>query len=421
MTTATLSPSINMLAKEKVGNSSAETQSPLPGVLIYSPQLLPTVQHYVREHAFRLRRYRPVLAGRRRVEGTPLGDIESFTFPSGTMGRLRELNFLLTGFDSALASFIRHHRIELIHAHFGPGGTEIIGTAVRLAIPLVVTFHGWDVKLGAEASAPMSLYERLYRRRLPRLFRDAKKVICVSASWRSRVLALGCPPEKAHTNYLGVDSTFFDGIRHSHRPASILYVGRLVRRKGVHTLLEALQRLRVSIPGVHLTIVGEGPEQIQLEKAVHEFDLPVRFLGKRNSTEIRELLRTSAVLCAPSTTDGRAVPEALGLVVLEAQAMSVPVVATRNGGIPEAMEDGQTGLLVDEESPTALADALAKLLESHAMNRAFGERARSFVCDRFDIARCYRALEDIYDDIMAGARAGRPLDREGYDQRTAIE
>ncbi len=407
MTTSMLTPSFDMLASEQAWNSNAEAQSPRPGVLIYSPQLLPTVQHYVREHAFRLRRYRPVLAGRRRVEGTPIGDFESFTFPSSAVGWLREFNFLLTGIDSELASFIRHHRIELIHAHFGPGGTEIISTAARLGIPLVVTFHGWDVKLGAEASARMSPYERLYRRRLPWLFRDAKKIICVSGSWRDRVLSLGCPPEKAHTNYLGVDSNFFDGVRETLRPASILYVGRLVRRKGVHTLLEALQLLRVRVPDVHLTIVGEGPEQNQLEKTAQELDLPVHFLGKRNSAEIRELLRTSTVLCAPSTTAGGEVPEALGLVVLEAQAMSVPVVATRNGGIPEAMEDGQTGLLVNEDSPSALADALARLLGNQSMNRTFGERARSFVCDRFDITRCYSALEDIYDDVMAGARTNR--------------
>lgn len=408
MTTSMLSPALNTFASQQAEISSAETRSQLPGVLIYSPQLLPTVRHYVREHAFRLRRYRPVLAGRRRVEGTPIGDFENFTFPSSAVGWLREFNFLLTGIDSELASFIRHHRIELIHAHFGPGGTEIIATAARLGIPLVVTFHGWDVKLGAEAAARVSPYERLYRRRLPWLFRDAKKVICVSDSWRDRVLALGCPPDKAHTNYLGVDSAFFDGVRSNFDPASILYVGRLVRRKGVHTLLEAVHLLRERIAGVQLTIVGEGPEQNQLERSAKEQNLPVTFLGKRNSAEIRDLLRTSAVLCAPSTTANGEVPEALGLVVLEAQAMSVPVVATRNGGIPEAVEDGNTGLLVDEESPASLADALAKLLGDQAVNRTFGERARNFVCHRFDIARCYSSLEDIYDSILADARRGRP-------------
>ncbi|MGA8729169.1 MAG: glycosyltransferase [Terracidiphilus sp.] len=419
MTKTMLSPTFDMPALEQGVNSSAKMQNQLPGVLIYSPQLLPTVQHYVREHASRLRRYRPVLAGRRHVHGTPFGEFESFTFPSSAIGWLREFNFLLTGIDSELASFIRRHRIDLIHAHFGPGGTEIISIAARLGIPLVVTFHGWDVKLGAETTTPTSPYERLYRRRLPWLFRDARKLICVSSSLRNRVLALGCPPDKTHTNYLGVDSTLFDGIRSSFDPTSILFVGRLVRQKGVRTLLEALQLLRDRVAGVHLTIVGEGPEQGHLERIVTEQHLPVRLVGKRDSTEIRELLRTSAVLCAPSTTAGGELPEALGLVVLEAQAMSVPVVATRNGGIPEAMEDGKTGLLVDEESPAALADALAKLLGDPPMNWTFGKRARNFVCDRFDITRCYSSLEDIYDGIMSTARAERAANDNAATSRQA--
>ena len=267
--------------------------------------------------------------------------------------------------------------------------------AKRLGIPLIVTFHGWDVKLGAEAEAPMSLYERLYRRRLPHLLHQSSDVICVSRSWRDRVIELGCPPEKVRTNYLGVDSRFFDGVRGEFDPLSIIFVGRLVRRKGVHHLIEALHLLRDGGVNARLTIVGEGPESDQLKRTATEQRLPVCFLGKRTPGQIRELLRETAVLCAPSTTAGGEVPEALGLVLLEAQAMSVPVVATRNGGIPETLDDGQTGYLVDEESPNDLAAALATLLDNVALNRSFGQRARTFVCDRFDIDRCYRTLEDL--------------------------
>jgi colanic acid/amylovoran biosynthesis glycosyltransferase len=153
-----------------------------------------------------------------------------------------------------------------------------------------------------------------------------------------------------------------------------------------------------------LTIVGEGPESDQLKRTAEEESLPVRFLGKKSPAEIRELLRQAAVLCAPSTTAGGEIPEALGLVLLEAQAMSVPVVATRNGGIPETLEDGRTGYLVEEESPAALADALAKLLNDEALNRSFGQRARALVCDRFDIDRCYGALEKLYDQIKERGR-----------------
>ena len=79
---------------EGLPDSVAQNRGELPGVLIYTPQLLSTVQHYVREHAVRLRRYRPILAGRRRVEGTPFDDIPHFTFQSGLRGRLREFRFV---------------------------------------------------------------------------------------------------------------------------------------------------------------------------------------------------------------------------------------------------------------------------------------------------------------------------------------
>ena len=397
----------DLTAMEGLPDFGAQNRGELPAVLIYTPKLLSTVQHYVREHAVRLRRYRPILAGRRRVEGTPFDDIPHFTFPLGFRGRLREFRFVLTGENKELATFITRHGIRLVHAHFGPGGTEIMPLADRLGIPLIVTFHGWDVKLGPETRGRVSAYERLYRRRLPLLFKQASKVICVSRNWADRVIALGCPPEKVQTNYLGVDSSFFDGAREGFDPMSLLFVGRLVRRKGVHVLIEAIRLLRERFPNVYLTVVGEGPEQSTLETMAKQRNLPVQFLGKKSSREIRTILRQSAVLCVPSTTAEGEVPEALGLVLLEAQAMRVPVVASRNGGIPEAVEDGKTGLLVDEDSPAALAEALGKLISDVAVNRSFGESARTLVCERFDIERCYEGLETIYDGVLHPGTFGK--------------
>jgi glycosyltransferase involved in cell wall biosynthesis len=373
-------------------------------VLIYTPHLLSTVQHYVREHAVRLRRYRPVFAGRRRVEGTSVDDFPNFTFESGLAARCREFRFLLTGDDGALHAFIRRHRIKLIHAHFGAGGVEIMSLAARVGIPLVVTFHGWDVKLKTETATHGSPYQRLYRWRLPELFLRSSEMICVSECWRSRLIKLGCPAEKVHTNYLGVDNTFYDGVRGQFDPSSIIFVGRLVKQKGVHTLLQALSLLRNRGVDARLTIVGDGPELTQLQRIATEQHLPVSFLGKKTPREIRELLRYTAVLCAPSSTAGGEAPEALGLVLLEAQAMGVPVIATRNGGMPETVEDGRTGYLVDQDAPPAMAAALEALLGNEAVNRSFGQRARAFVCSQFDIDRGYRALEDLYERINHHSR-----------------
>jgi len=373
----------------------------LPGLLIYAPHLLPMGQMYVREHAIRMQRYKPVLAGRRRVEGISIEGIPSFTVDDGGFSALRELRFMVTGNNAGLADFIVKHRVKIIHAHFGPGAAEIMPLAAQLNIPLVVTFHGWDLKIRGERKKFASGYERLYRWRLPRLLRQASEIVCVSRNWHERILTFGCPPEKVRTNYLGIDSQFFDGNRGQFDPLSIIYVGRLIRRKGVHTLLKALEILRDRGVRAKLTIVGDGPEAEKLKAFALQGKLPVSFLGKRTPVEIRELLRQTAVLCAPSTTAEGEMAEALGLVLLEAQAMGVPVVGTRNGGIPETFEDGQTGFLVDQESPSGLADALVKLLGDESVNRAFGQRARAHICERFDIAQSHKSLEELYDRVLA--------------------
>jgi colanic acid/amylovoran biosynthesis glycosyltransferase len=380
-----------------------------PGVLIYTPHLLPPGQHYVREHALRLQRYSAVLAGRRSVDGMPLDPIPSFTIGSNFRRRLREFHFLLTGGDSTLAAFAQRHNVQLIHAHFGPGGAEIMGVAERLQIPLIVTFHGWDAKLPTEIGPRITTYERLYRWRLPQLLRQASAMVCVSHSWRERLLAWGCPPERVHTNYLGVDCQFFDGLRGSFESKSILYVGRLIPQKGVHILLEAMRILRDRGVAAHLSIIGNGPQREALEKIAAEQNLAVHFLGHKPLSQIRELLRSTAVLCAPSITAGGLPAEAFGLVLLEAQAMSVPVVGTDNGGIPETLQHGRTGLLVAQNSPHELADALAMLIENESLNRSFGENARTFALRNFDITLWYRKLEDLYDRVRMNA--ARPQER----------
>ncbi len=375
-------------------------QDEKPVVLLYAPHLVPAQQHYIHDHAVRLQRYRAVLAGRRKVAGISIADFPHYTFGADWAGRAREFRYLFTGREPGIEAFIRRHNVRLIHAHFGPAGSEIMQVAARLGIPLVVTFHGWDAKIGEERLGRITPYERLYRRRLPRLLQQAREVITVSAAWRERLLSLGCPPDKLRTAYLGVDSAFFDGARGDFDPGAVIYVGRLVKRKGVHTLLDAMRLLRDRHIDATLTIVGDGPEMASLQAQSAEHRLPVRFTGMQTQADVRKLLRQASVLCAPSTTAGGEVQEALGLVLLEAQAMCIPVVATRNGGIPEAVEDGRTGLLVAQDAPEALADALARLITDKPLNRAFGEAARQRVSERFDVAKGYTAMEQLYDRIL---------------------
>ncbi|MFL6292708.1 MAG: glycosyltransferase family 4 protein [Thermoanaerobaculia bacterium] len=149
-------------------------------------------------------------------------------------------------------------------------------------------------------------------------------------------------------------------------PGYLLFVGRLRIRKGVEVLLEALP------PGARLLIAGDGEHRAALESKPG-----VKFLGRQDAGRVRGLLRGAAALVVPSIYEG------MPLVVLEAMAAGVPVVASRVSGIPEVVEDGVTGWLVPPEDPEALAAALAEVLEHPDEARRRGEAGRRRVDERF--------------------------------------
>ena len=156
-------------------------------------------------------------------------------------------------------------------------------------------------------------------------------------------------------------------------PGYLLFVGRLRIRKGVEVLLEALRE----VPGAVLRIAGNGEHRAALERAAEGLGPAVTFLGTRDAAQVRTLLRGAAALVVPSIYEG------MPLVVLEAMAAGVPVVASAVSGIPEVVVDGETGWLVPPEDPAALARALAAVLADPGEARRRGEAGRRRVAERY--------------------------------------
>jgi glycosyltransferase involved in cell wall biosynthesis len=175
-------------------------------------------------------------------------------------------------------------------------------------------------------------------------------------------------------------------------------VARLVEKKGTRYLLEAVAILKARHRDFSLDIVGEGPLRRKLEQQAQRLGIGrhVRFHGVRPHEEVRRLLRGACALILPSVTAQNGDAEGLGLVLLEAAATAVPVVATRHGGIPEAIAEGQSGLLVPERNAAALAEAVDLLLTNSTMQKQMGASARHFVCERFDIHKQCVQLETLY-------------------------
>jgi glycosyltransferase involved in cell wall biosynthesis len=172
----------------------------------------------------------------------------------------------------------------------------------------------------------------------------------------------------------------------------LLFVGRLRIRKGVEVLLEAFARVAAAGPLPPLLVVGDGEHRAALERRAHDLgldDRQVRFLGRAGAGQVRYLLERARALVVPSTYEG------MPLVVLEAMAAGLPVVASRVSGIPEVVVDGETGWLVPCEDPQALAGALGEALSDLRVARARGEAGRRRVEERFRPAHAAARWEEL--------------------------
>lgn len=244
-----------------------------------------------------------------------------------------------------------------------------------------VAAHGRELLLsGPPALRPF--YDAWRRASL----RRANAVLAVSRYTAGLASTHGVAPALLHVVPNGVAPLALPEAARSGGPV-LLTVARLVRRKGVADVLDAVARLVPRYPALRYHVVGNGPERAALEARAARLGLGahVRFEGTVQGDALAALyVRADVFALAPRTL----VPdvEGFGLVYLEAGAAGLPVVATRSGGIPDAVVDGETGLFVPEGDPVALAEALARLFDDAALRTRLGDggraRALRFTWDR---------------------------------------
>lgn len=294
------------------------------------------------------------------------------------------------------AGGLRLHGVapDLIHAHFGIDGMTAIGASDVLRRPLTVTFHGYDV-----SAVDRPGLER-YFSALPVLFSRSSGLIAVSGFVADRLRALGAPTDRVHVHHIGVRLPAREALADSDQ-GYVLFVGRLIPKKGVDVLLRAFAALPADLRQTPLVIVGDGPSRADLQQLATELGVRAEFTGQLSSDEVASWIRDAAVLCAPSkrAPDGDA--EGLPMVVLEAGAWGVPAVAADHAGIRDALTDGHNGLLFPEDDAGALSQALTGLLQDANARRELGEAARTVVEQRFDIVRQTGLLEDMYSSFAS--------------------
>jgi glycosyltransferase involved in cell wall biosynthesis len=169
-----------------------------------------------------------------------------------------------------------------------------------------------------------------------------------------------------------------------------------MQRKGLRTLIRAARRVLEEVPSAEFWIVGEDAAQAELKQACRaaDVDRQFRFMGWKRHAEMTDLYRQASVFVMPS------LEEAFGVVFLEAMASGVPVIGTRVGGIPELINDGENGLLVNPDDPQDLSQALLMLLESCALQEQLGEAGKRRA-QQFDVDRMMRCTYEVYEDVLS--------------------
>jgi glycosyltransferase involved in cell wall biosynthesis len=363
----------------------------MPNVLIFKETLLPPSETFILAQMRALRGFVPVLAGLERARPSiplpqkPILLSDQMSLISNVRAKL----YRRTGVAPFFHKAVGRVRPRLIHAHFASGGRSALPLARALSVPLIVTLHGSDVTVrGSQRETYRQLREY------------ATKFVCVSRFIRERALDAGFPAEKLCVHHIGIDRSLFSSSEKVGLSNNVVFVGRLVEKKGCEYLLRAMQRVQQEQPECPLTIIGDGPLRASLEVLAQELGIRCHFRGTQPSAVVREALSMAKVFCVPSVTAGNGDSEGLPTVLAEAQAMGIPVVSTTHGGIPEIIVNGVNGLLVPERDTGSLAAAIILLLADEQRWRQFHQAALRNVEQHFDLQAQTEQLEAIYSKLI---------------------
>jgi glycosyltransferase involved in cell wall biosynthesis len=276
-------------------------------------------------------------------------------------------------------------RFDLIHAHDWVVGRAAVELKNRLGLPLISTIHATEIGRGGSLDGE---YRRKVRDIERLLVEQSDRIICCSNYMFDHIQhELGAVNAKIRVIPNGVEVSRFkgDGEPHliptgvSENRKVILYVGRIVREKGIFTLLDAFEELRIRGKDVSLVFVGEGPLKEDLAKEIlwRKLSDRVKLAGFVDEQKLVSLYNSSDVFTLPSQY------EPFGMVVLEAMASKIPVVVSDVGGLSEIVDDGITGVKVRASDPHALAEGILRVLEDQGLSERLKENAYQMVQEKY--------------------------------------
>ncbi len=385
------------------------TRNPLPVVACYCATFLKPEMLHIYRQITSLKRCRPIVIAQKREQADryPFDSIHVVAKPPTHFVRrfwfrqVRDKPWQLSSVEvRALLKVLKKTDARLLHIYFGHIAVHLLPLIRAWPKPSIVSFHGADVMVDMDKPA--------YRGATRQMLDAVKLVLVRSESLRRAVIHLGCDEKKIEIQRTGIPLSEFPFRERSFPPRGrggewrFMQAGRLIAKKGLPVTLRAFASFLHRYPNATLTIAGEGPLLGDLQKLARELkiDNRVSFTGFISQAELRDIFFASHIFLHPSETGPDGNQEGIPNSMLEAMATGLPVFATRHGGIPEAIENGVTGVLVPEHNHEELARGLVDAVQDSAFLSRIARAGADAVAQKFDQRVQVQRLEDIYLQAM---------------------
>jgi len=293
---------------------------------------------------------------------------------------------------------IEQYNIKLLHAHFSTDALEVLPLKRKFNLPMITSCYGYDV-----SSFPRNKLNRL---RLIKLFKECDVFLVLSQDMKRDLLNLGCEENKVIIHHIGVNTEKFcpaNDDSNMKKRIRFLSVGFLTEKKGFFVLIDALNKLfKKGFVDIDLVILGQGKLKEKIMQHINNLNLTnkVKIVKTTSKHDVIAEYRKADVFVLASHTASNGDKEGTPTVLLEAQAVGLPVISTFHAGIPEAVLDNKSGFLVPERDSEALAEKMENLIRCHDKWKTMGEFGREYVEKEFNISLQVRKLESIYNSLI---------------------
>jgi colanic acid/amylovoran biosynthesis glycosyltransferase len=380
-----------------------------PVVASYCATFLKPEMLHIYRQITALKRCRPVVIAQKREEAVryPFEPVHLIAKPPTHFLRrfwfrqLRDAPWQISGTElHALLRILAKTDARLLHIYFGHIAVHLLPLIRVWPKPSIVSFHGADVMVDMNKAA--------YRSATREMLDVVKLVLVRSESLRRAVIDLGCDGKKIQLQRTGIPLDEFPFRGRSFPPRGrggewrFVQAGRLIEKKGLPITFHAFASFSGEYPNARLTIAGEGPLLSTLQELARELkiDNRVSFTGFISQEQLRDLFYASHIFMHPSETGSDGNQEGIPNSMLEAMASGLPVFATEHGGIPEAIENDVSGVLVPEHNHEELGRGLLNAVQDPDFLSRVGRAGADAVAQKFDQRIQVRRLEDIYLHAM---------------------